>query len=277
MNHYFKLVNFELIRFIKIYLILIGITIISQLIGVVVVSRGYLKDVNQAIYQDGMSKATYLEQYGELSFFDIGISLWFFGPIALSIVTLLIYVFFIWYRDWFAKNTFIYRLLTLPTTRLNVYLAKASAIFLMVLGLSALQLVLFPIESRLMQWMVPVDFRRDLTVSGIIDELYFLNILFPESILQFILYYGVGFMVVFIIFTAILFERSFKWKGIILGILYGAVAITIYVLPGMIELFILPNYFYPAEKFVLDIIAAVVVSGISIWIGHVLLKNKVTV
>src|SRR5699024_11106150 len=97
---------------------------------------------NQAIYEDGMSQASFIEQFGQFSFYDFGMSLWFVGPIALSIVVLLIYVFFIWYRDWFAKNTFIYRLLTLPTARLNVYLSNAPTIFLMVLELVALQLIL---------------------------------------------------------------------------------------------------------------------------------------
>ena len=37
----------------------------------------------------------------------------------------MIYVFFIWYRDWLGKYTFAYRLLMLPTTRINIYFAKA--------------------------------------------------------------------------------------------------------------------------------------------------------
>ena len=34
MNRYLKLVNFEFNRFLKLYLVLIGITILSQIIGV---------------------------------------------------------------------------------------------------------------------------------------------------------------------------------------------------------------------------------------------------
>lgn len=277
MSNYFKLVNFELTRFIKIYLVLMGITITSQLIGMIVVSKKYLKEANRAIYEEGMSKASFIDQFGQFSIYDFGMSIWFIGPIALSIVVLLIYVFFIWYRDWFAKNTFIYRLLTLPTARLNVYLAKATSIFLMVLGLVALQIVLFPIESRMSKWMVPLDLRIDLSLHEFLEQLYFLSVLIPEPTLKFILNYGVGFMFVFIVFTAVLFERSFKWKGIILGILYSVVAVTIYILPGIVDVFILPNYFYQSEKFFLDLTAAVIVSGLSIWIGHLLLKYKITV
>ena len=46
------------------------------------------------------------------------------GPIALCVVVLIIYVFFIWYRDWLGKNTFIYRLLMLPTARIQCLFSK---------------------------------------------------------------------------------------------------------------------------------------------------------
>ncbi|MBU5467633.1 hypothetical protein KQI49_12470 [Virgibacillus sp. MSJ-26] len=277
MSNYLKLVNFELNRFIKLYMVLIGVTIVSQLVGAVLVSRRYLKDVNQAIYEDGMSQSSFIEQFGQFSFYDFGMSLWFVGPIALSIVVLLIYVFFIWYRDWFAKNTFIYRLLTLPTARLNVYLSKATTIFLMVLGLVALQLILIPIESRVLEWMVPLDFRNDLSLDQIIEQLHVMSVLIPQSILQFIRNFGIGFMSVFIVFTAILLERSFKWKGILLGILYGAFTIGLYVLPGVLESLISPGYFYQSEKFFIAIAMVVIISSLSIWLGRLLLKYKVTV
>ena len=82
-------------------------------------------------------------------------------------VALIIYVFFIWYRDWLGKNTFIYRLLMLPTARINVYLAKATTILLFVLGLVALQLLLLPIEGQVLQWMVPTEFRTDMSINEI--------------------------------------------------------------------------------------------------------------
>ncbi len=56
MKRYLKLVNFEFNRFLKIYLVLIGITIVSQIIGVIVVSRTYLNHANEFIYKELMSK-----------------------------------------------------------------------------------------------------------------------------------------------------------------------------------------------------------------------------
>jgi len=277
MKSYLKLVNFEFNRFLKIYLVLIGITIVSQILGVIITSKSYLNQANEMMHEEGLSLSSFLEQFGEMSFHRIGTSLWFAAPVAIGIVTLIIYVFFIWYRDWFAKNTFIYRLLTIPTARLNVYLAKATTIFLMVFGLVALQIVLLPVESTIMEWMVPKDLRLDFTFGEIMDQLYVLGIIIPGTLLQFVKSYLTGFMAVFIVFTIVLMERSWRWKGIILGVLYGAISFVIAISPWILQFFILNGYFYPIEMYFLQIAAVLIVSIGSIWIGHLLLKNKVTV
>ena len=128
-----------------------------------------------------MPKETFIEQYGTLSFFELHRRLGLLVPIALCIAVLIIYVFFIWYRDWLGKNTFIYRLLMLPTNRLNIYLAKATTILLFILGLLAMQLLLFPIEGQILQWMVPDEFRTDMTIFEITKRDY-LNVFFPQTL-----------------------------------------------------------------------------------------------
>ena len=68
MKSYLKLVNFEMSRFFKLYLILIGLTIVSQLIGSVVVSKGYMNNANEVIYENQLPMSQYIDQYGEFSF-----------------------------------------------------------------------------------------------------------------------------------------------------------------------------------------------------------------
>src|SRR3954469_20701758 len=167
MNRYLKLVHFEWSRFFKIYLVLIGITVLFQIIAVITEAKTYLNRANDQIYKELIPKAQFIEDYGTFSFFEVTNSVWFLGPIALCIAALIIYVFFIWYRDWLGKNTFSYRLLMLPTARINVYLAKATTILLYVLGLVALQLLLLPIEVQVLKWMVPSEFRSDLSINEI--------------------------------------------------------------------------------------------------------------
>lgn len=276
MKRYLKLVNFEFNRFFKLYLVLIAFTIVVQLSGIIVKSKSYLNQANEAIKESMLTKSEYVIQNGPMSFLDVSMSPWIMGPIALCAITLVIYVFFIWYRDWVGKNTFSYRMFMLPTARLNIYLSKATTILLFVLGLIALQLVLLPIENQIFKWMVEDVFRVDLSVLEIANQ-YYLNLLFPKNILEFILFYGAGMTAVMTVFTAILFERSYRIKGIFYAIVYCAVSILIFLAPLLLQASLLENYFYPMELLILEIAACVVVLAGAIWIGNLLIKNKVRV
>jgi hypothetical protein len=277
MKSYLKLVNFEFNRFAKIFAVLLGITLVVQIAGVIVLSKIYLNMANEKIYEEFMPKAEFLLNYGQMSFLSVTRSVWFLGPIALCIAGVGFYIFLIWYRDWFGKNTFIYRLLMLPTTRLNVFYAKITNILLATFGFVAFQLILIPIETMVFRWMLPKEFRVDMSVKEIVSSMPELQILFPNNFLEMILFYGAGLMVVSILFTAILFERSFRWKGIFVGILFSLVAVAVFISPLLLQEFVLNDYFYPLELFVLEIVMGLIVLAGSIWMSGFLLKNKITV
>lgn len=278
--NYLKLVNFELGRFIKIYFVLMGITIVSQLTGTVLRAKEYLSHLNEEIVFNGLTTESFVDQYGQMSLLNLQSSPWFNLPILFAAATLILYCFFIWYRDWFGKNTFIYRLLMLPTARINIYLSKATAIFLMVLGLVALQVILLIVEGNILKWMVPANVRLDLTVMDFLISTagnMHMTILIPPSFTQFLIHYAIGFMVVFVVFTSILFERSFRLKGIFYGILYAILAFTILFLPFVIEIIIGKNYLFPIELMIVELILWAIVTAMSIWVSHYLLNKKITV
>lgn len=276
MNRYLKLVNFEFNRFFKLYLILIGITMFSQIVGVIYESGKYLTKANKSIYEDLIPKGQFIEQHGTISLLKIIETPWFMGPIALCAVVLLIYVFFIWYRDWLGKNTFSYRLLMLPTARVNVYLAKVTTILLFVFGLIALQLLLLLVENQVLKWIVPSEFRTDFPPFGITNS-DFLKILIPGSFIDFLIFYGMGIIGVFIVFTGIMFERSFRIKGIIYGIVYVGLSVVFFLSPILVDSFILKNYFFTMELFFMEVCTGFLVLAGAIWIGNYLIKNKIMV
>jgi hypothetical protein len=276
MMRYLKLTNFELSRFFKIYMVLIGITLVMQTLSVVWTANNYLGEINEQL-SSGSTVEEAINGWGLFSFDFITRGFWFSAPILLCIVSLLIYVFFIWYRDWFGKNTFAYRLLMLPTARLNVFLAKASAIFLMVLGLISVQLVFLTLENELMKMIVPNTFREDLTINEIINSFDYLRVLFPVSLIQFFINYGIGFMAVIVVFTGILFERSFRLKGIILGVLFFGISLIVFFLPILLHETILNHFFYPTELFILMFISGLIVIAGSIWMSNYLLNKKIRV
>lgn len=280
MKNYLKLVNFELGRFIKIYLVLAGITIISQIVATLLISRNYMEEWDKAIYVDGLTMEQFTELFGHMSLNAILNSGWFNLPIMLAAAALLFYCFFIWYRDWFGKNTFIYRLLMLPTARLNILLSKATAIFLMVLGLVALQIILLKIAGMILKWKIPANLRMDLPIIDFMNSFGGLNlaIMIPNNLIDFIIHYGIGFMAVFILFTAILFERSYyRFKGALFGMIYAAISVGIFVSPWLVEAMLQKTYLYPVESFIVQVILWVFVTSMSIWVSNYLLNKKVTV
>ncbi|WP_328589255.1 hypothetical protein [Litchfieldia alkalitelluris] len=276
--NYLKLVNFEFNRVAKLFSVLLAITFFVQIIGVIVVSKNYLNMANERIYEDLMPKAEFLESWGQMSFIQIVRSAWFMGPIALCVAGVGFYIFLIWYRDWVGKNTFVYRLLMLPTSRLNIFFSKITTIMIMTFGLVAFQLIMLPFEMMVMKVMVPDDeFRNDMTVNEIVTNLPELSIIIPGSMIELILYYGAGLLAVSILFTAILMERSFRWKGIFAGLIYTVVAVVVLISPLLLQELVLDGFFYPIELLVLEIIIGLIVLAASIWMSGFLLTKKITV
>ena len=186
MNRFLKLVHFELNRFFKIYLVLIGMTILFQIIAVITESKTYLNRANDLIYKELMPKAQFIEQYGTFSFFEVTNSTWFLGPIALCIAALIIYVFFIWYRDWLGKNTFTYRLLMLPTDSNEYLFSKSDNDFTICSrSCSPAIIIIASRRSSVTNGWFQTEFRSDLSIYEI-TKLNYLNLFFPRTFLEFV-------------------------------------------------------------------------------------------
>lgn len=274
MKCYVKLVNFELNRFFNLYLIVMGLTIVCQMAGAVIISKGYMKRAVQVMYEKQIQSTQYIKEYGAFNFHNYFNSPWFLMPIFFCITLLVLYVFFIWYREWFGKNTFIYRLLMLPTNRVNIYSAKLTTIMMLVLGLVALQLFLLTVEIRVIKSIVSEDFRTSFSFHG--QNLPVLAWLYPMTFTDFLLSYGLGLIFVAIIFTAILFERSYRIKGIFFAIAYGILSFGVVILPITLNAFF-TNYFYTNELIVMQLAMGVIVLGSAFWLANHLLKHKIRV
>jgi hypothetical protein len=279
MIQYLKLVHFELTRFRWIYLSLFVVTLLSQFAGLYFHAQNTIGRIHERMVAETLTEAEYIMRFGQqvgFSNFTLN-NIWFMGPIALCITALLLYVFLIWYRDWLGKNMFIYRLLMLPTSRSNIFLAKLSAIVLMVWGLIAFQMLLLPLLNRLYNSIVPSVYRYSLPLFDVIITHPILQILMPRTFIEFVLYYGAGIMGVIVIFTVILLERSYRWKGLLAGIAYGAVACITLLLPWVISEEWFSNYLYPIELLAIGLIVGLFIIGISLRLSFFLLNKKVNV
>src|SRR5690625_1181004 len=246
MKNFFNLLNFEMNRFMKLYIVLLITVAVIQIVGTVITARSYIMQANNAVLNGGMTQHEFIKMYSTFGMIDIIHSLWFVGTIAIGVAALLFYVFFIWYRDWFARNTFIYRLLMLPTSRMNIFFTKAMTIMLTVLGLVAFQLILLNIESMIVKWIVPKVYRDDIKIVDLVAGSEYLSIILPQGLMEFLIAYGLGLALVVVIFTTILFERSFRLKGIIIGIIYAFITLLLFALPLLLQLLIHGDlYLYP--------------------------------
>lgn len=277
MMRFINLVSMELNRLSKVLVGGLVVTMLFQIAAIIIETRKYIGDINDQL-RSGISKDSIIETYGYMNFSQVSQTPLFLLPIALCAGALFFYIFLIWYRDWTGKNTFIYRLLMLPTSRLNVFLAKAVSILLIVLGLVAFQLAILPLEIKLLHSLVPADFLDKWTLTKVFISHPFFSIIIPGSFIQFILHYGAGFIVLTVLFTTILLERSYRWKGIILGILFaiGSMAISIspVIILGISEK---TDYFYNSEIIMMLVGTCSIVGIISILFSRYLLNKKVTV
>lgn len=277
MKNYLKLVNFEFNRCAKLYFSLIGLTIVSQLIAVFIESKNYINQLNEAVYQNKIPKTQFLSETGEMSMFWVVNNIWFLLPILISVTAVLFYSFYIWYVEWMGKNTFIYRLLMLPTSRMTIFWSKITTIALMIFGLVSVQLILLIVESQLLKLLVASDIRLDLSLQQLSELSYYLSLFMPQSFLSFIIYYGTGFILLFLTYTTILFERSFRLKGIMMGIGFSIVLFLVFLSPVIANDIVGLNWLYPNEIIITEIILGVLVIAISSWMSHYLLNKKVTV
>ncbi|OBZ13569.1 hypothetical protein [Bacillus sp. FJAT-26390] len=279
MNRYLKLVHMEVHRFRWVLAILMGITAICQISSLIWKLNSELSLKKELLTQD-------IENRFQLSSPDLltfewaifNTQMWFILPILACIGVLTVYVFFIWYREWFGRHTFIYRLLVLPTARRNIYLAKITAFLLFVFGFISFQLVLLPIEHLLFKLVVPADQRADSHMVDAISRNQALVELIPRQFEQFLYYYGIGTIAVLAIFTAILLERSYRRLGILYGVLYLACCVLAVISPvlflGYGKLY---TFVYPNEIYAILVIMCALVLCLSVWLGMRLLAKKITV
>ena len=280
MNRYIKLVNFEVNRFFKLYIGLLIIVAISQFVSLFLVKSKYMQAANDANYASSM-KATerFISSSGLLTFNQVANHLLFIGPIVICIALMMFYVFIIWYRDYFGKNTFIYRLFMLPTSRMTIYFSKATTILIMVLSLLAFQLILLPIEINVFQQIVPSELLGKMSTIDLFMNSNIFTMILPSNFMDFIFRYLIGMGLVFTLFTFILLERSYRWKGIIFGILYVIAIAGLLLIPAFIESYLFGEdfSFYPSEVFYMELGLFTIIITVSILFSKYLLKNKVSV
>jgi len=270
-NRYLKLVHMEIYRFRYILGGLMALTAVFQISALV---STLLRELSRRELLGENASGSPLS----FAWAVASTNFWFIIPMLICIAVIAMYVFWIWYRDWVGRSSFIYRLLMLPTSRRHIYLAKGTAILLFILSLLSFQMVLLLVENMIFNLIVPAELRVESFFAEIIQSNLALKVLVPQSFEQFFYAYGLGMLAVFVIFTAIMLERCYRGIGILYGILYVGACVLVVTSPvlflGLDESI---YYFYPGEILAIASALCGIVLVISLLLGFRLLGRKITV
>lgn len=278
LKEFVKLTNFEFERMSKFLFGLMGFTLITNLIAYFLVPFQYMRRVNEYINTNSVTINEAKDMYPPFSFFDMTNTFWIIGPILVGITALLMYSVFTWYREWFGKNTFAYRLLILPISRIIIFFSKLINIFIGIFALIASQMLSLAIGYPIMNMIIDKEFLADMSLIESVRANVSFHYLFPFEVKRFIAIIGMGLVFLIILFTLILLERSYGIKGIILGIVYGVLSGLVIALPIFIPNLLKNYYFlYESERVFLLILSFAFVGLSSIYISRYLLNKKITV
>jgi len=277
LRNYLKLLHMEIHRFRYILFALMGLTALVQMCAIAFNAMGEINERNVYFEQTGrapeefFAAMSYTRAVQETQF-------WFAVPVGLSIAVLVIYAFLIWYRDWFGRGTFAYRLLSLPSERRNIYFAKLTAILTFVFVLVGFQLLLMPIGRAIFAMIAPADQLQPSYIADAIFANQVFKILLPRSFAEFFVNYGLGIISLLVLFASILLERSYRWLGIVYGLAYAGFCALLMVYPLLaLGLNYSTGYFYTEEAYAIQMAIDGLIVVASVWLGLYLLKKKVSV
>lgn len=270
MRKFMTLVDIEMNRIFKVFLPTLLLYIILGVGNSVIVANNTMTDLKNKATIAGKSLEQYLASpdYARHDVYSLlyNNKVIKFG-FAILIFAVIIYSLVIWYREWFGNNKTIYTLLTIPFDRSKVYLAKFVTIAIMFLStVSAFLITLIGFyivnKSIIVKEAIEPFFLKDIIgFDGQFVEVFSNKLVISVAIIE----------VISLVFLFCILERSFRLKGLILGLILG---ITIFV--GTIFILIQGNLYYIEKKWL--IIGVHLTSAIAAIIySNYLLKNKIAV
>ncbi|GEK91284.1 hypothetical protein [Alkalibacterium kapii] len=278
LNALLKLTSFELDRLSKFLFTLMGLTLVINLAGYIYTPMRHMNKINQFMTENSATAEEALQTFGRFSFYNALNSFWIVGPIVIGITGMLFYSVFIWYREWFGKNTFAYRLLMLPVSRMTLFFSKFIVIFIGIFTLISIQMVSLFVGYPIVSAIISDTYASGLSLMEAIHAHPLFLFLFPLQPSYFMVIITAGAVMLLVLFTIILIERSFSVRGIFIGIGYAALSLAIVLFPLFLPNLLKNNYlFYSSELLIIELILMTVVGICSLFVSRYLINNKITV
>lgn len=274
MKKFISLLSFEMNRFLKFLLPTLVIVAVLQVFSALTKIFSYNSELERMV-----ARGESLDFVSEFTVHNITGSTLFELSILLIVLMFAFYSFFTWYREWLGKNTFIYRLLMLPTNRTYVILTKSLVFLIGGLLAFAFQFGMYFVHLNLAEWLVTSTHYQSLGIHDV-QPMYGIiqHVLFPKTVFQFLSYYSFAFAALISLFTGIIIERSFGMKGFIFGVIYFVGYFTLFGLIRSIGYsFKSPITLLPSQLAIIVVVYQFIAIGLGYLISGQLLKKKIKV
>ncbi|WP_396129280.1 hypothetical protein [Exiguobacterium mexicanum] len=264
-----KLLGWEVERMTKPYLILITLLVATQFtwLGVFLWSETNM-------YEEMRRTGTpdYVLTFGNY----IG-GVPFILSIGVAVAAMLLYSFWIWYRNFQGRGTFMMRLLLMPQQRMLVFGAKLATMMLMVLGLLSVQWIALKLQYiAFTGWfdsqMIPLSgtFEHAIRSDGA------LSVMYPASLVNFLIHQVLIVLVILFIFAFVLMERSL-WQRTLWAPILAMLILGTLILVPVLTFYFLENRLFMDELMLLILLGLIGWMTAAIWIARRYLTKKLSV
>lgn len=182
----------------------------------------------------------------------------------------LIYGVFTWYKEWFGMSKRIYTLLTIRGSRMRIFFSKLVPFAMGIVLFDGTLLLSLFVDSVMMQKILPIGASISSLLQDAMIHSMFMNLLFPQSIMEFIYLLLFGVMMFTIMSVFVLMDRSKRIWGAIGGLIYGTATVALFIYYKTLPLFTM-------EKIYADWAFVIVITLLSTAISYYLLKKKVSI
>ena len=197
--------------------------------------------------------------------------------LGIAVATVLLYSIWIWYRDFQGRGTFMLRLLPIPQKLMVIFFAKLGTILMMTLGLFAIEWIALKLQYiAFTSWfdgkMIPMggSFEQAISYHGM------LMVMYPSSLINFVIHQLMITIVVLFIFTFVLIERSFWQRTMWSPVLSLSILVVIFTIPILGYAFLSNRLIYDETIVYVGVVLMVWVS-VTIWLGRHFLQTKLNV
>jgi len=232
MKRWLLLTNEELKRSTKLLVLLISGLIVAEIASLLYQIYDYQHSIEATMRIEQISEMDAIERGDGPLKFAVAID-FYDSIIVLAMGMIILFAFWIWYRDWMGETKYIYRLLLLPGSRRAIFASKMTALLLVVTSLIGIQWVLLLLSRNLYLWLLPEPQQATSSINEYTKFMSAFYTMYPSDVLFILL---LAFIVTSFVFLTVLLERSFGRGRAILQIgLYAVVLIGGWFVIGLLS------------------------------------------